>query len=162
MAQIKGRHPQLLQAVMDINADQRRAIVRKLERALGSVRGQTIGLLGLAFKPNTDDMREAPSTHIARMLFAAGARVRGYDPVAMEVAARHMPELELAPDPYTLAEGCDAVVIVTEWNEFKHLDLTRLGKSMNRPVIVDGRSIYDPAAMKALGFHYQAIGRGQA
>ena len=161
MAQIKGRHPQLLQAVMDINADQRRAVVRKLEAALGSLRGMTIGLLGLAFKPNTDDMREAPSTHIARMLLAAGARVRGYDPVAMEVAVRLMPELEMAGDPYALAEGCDALVIVTEWNEFKHLDLAQVRESMNQPVMVDGRSIYDPVAMKALGFRYQAIGRGQ-
>ena len=160
MAQIKGRHPQLLQAVMDINADQRRAVVRKLEMALGSLRGMTIGLLGLAFKPNTDDMREAPSTHIARMLLAAGARIRGYDPVAMGVASRLMPEISMAADPYALAEGCDAIVIVTEWNEFKHLDLARLRESMNQPVIVDGRSIYDPQAMKALGFRYQAIGRG--
>jgi UDPglucose 6-dehydrogenase len=160
MAQIKGRHPQLLQAVMDINADQRRAVVRKLEIALGSLRGTTIGLLGLAFKPNTDDMREAPSTHIARMLLAAGARVRGYDPVAMEVAKRVMPELETAGDPYELAQGCDAIVIVTEWNEFKHLDLARVRDSMSQPVVVDGRSIYDPPTMKALGFQYQAIGRG--
>jgi UDPglucose 6-dehydrogenase len=160
MGQIKGRHPQLLQAVMDINADQRRAVVRKLEAALGSLRGQTIGLLGLAFKPNTDDMREAPSTHIARMLLAAGARVRGYDPVAMRVAARQMPELQLATDPYDLAEGCDALVIVTEWNEFKHLDLNRVRDLMARPVIVDGRSIYDPPTMKEIGFQYQAIGRG--
>jgi UDPglucose 6-dehydrogenase len=160
MAQIKGRHPQLLQAVMDINADQRRAVVRKLETALGSLRGRTIGLLGLAFKPNTDDMREAPSTHIARMLLAAGARVRGYDPVAMDVARRLMPEMQMTDDPYALAEGCDAVVIVTEWNEFKHLDLARVRESMSQPVIVDGRSIYDPPAMRDLGFHYQAIGRG--
>ena len=160
MGQIKGRHPQLLHAVMEINADQRRAVVRKVEEALGSLRGQTIGLLGLAFKPNTDDMREAPSTHIARMLLAAGARVRGYDPVAMQVASRQMPELDLADDAYALAEGCDALVIVTEWNEFKNLDLVRIRNLMSRPVIIDGRSIYDPPAMKELGFHYRAIGRG--
>ena len=94
MAEIKGRHPQLLRAVMEINADQRRQVVRKLEQALGSLRDKTIGLLGLAFKPNTDDMREAPSAHVARMLLTAGARVRGYDPVAMGGAAREVPEIE--------------------------------------------------------------------
>ncbi len=160
MGQIKGRHPQLLHAVMEINADQRRAVVRKLESALGSLRGQTIGLLGLAFKPNTDDMREAPSIHIARMLQAAGAHVRGYDPVAMQVAARVVPELELANDAYSLAEGCDALVVVTEWNEFKNLDLARIRDLMSRPVIIDGRSIYDPPAMEEMGFYYRAIGRG--
>jgi len=160
MAEIKGRHPQLLRAVMEINADQRRAVVRKLEQALSDLRGKTIGLLGLAFKPNTDDMREAPSAHIARMLRTLGAHVRGYDPVAMKVAARVVPEVELAEDPYTLAEGCDALVVVTEWNEFKHLDLARIRELMNQPVLIDGRNIYDPAMMKELGFYYRGIGRG--
>ena len=160
MAEIKGRHPQLLRAVMEINADQRRAMVRKLEQALGSLRGKTIGLLGLAFKPNTDDMREAPSAHVARMLQTAGAHVRGYDPVAMKVAARAVPEVELAEDAYALAEGCDAIVVVTEWNEFKNLDLARIRELMNRPVIIDGRNIYDPATMKELGFYYRGVGRG--
>ncbi len=160
MAEIKGRHPQLLRAVMEINTDQRRAVVRKLEQALGSLRGKTVGLLGLAFKPNTDDMREAPSTHIARMLQTAGAHVRAYDPVAMKVAARTVPGVELAEDAYALAEGCDALIIVTEWNEFKHLDLARIRKLMNRPVLIDGRNIYNPAMMKELGFYYRGMGQG--
>ncbi len=160
MAEIKGQHPQLLHAVIEINTDQRRAVVRKLEQALGSLRGKTVGLLGLAFKPNTDDMREAPSAHIARMLQTAGARVRAYDPVAMKVAARVVPGVELAEDAYTLAEGCDALVVVTEWNEFKNLDLARVRESMNQPVLIDGRNIYDPAMMKELGFYYRGIGRG--
>ena len=160
MAEIKGRHPQLLRAVMEINADQRRQVVRKLEQALGSLRDKTIGLLGLAFKPNTDDMREAPSGHIARMLQTAGAHVRAYDPVAMEVATRAVPEVELVNDPYALAEGCDALIVVTEWNEFKNLNLTRIRDLMNKPVIIDGRNIYDPERMKELGFYYRGVGRG--
>jgi len=160
MAEIKGRHPQLLRAVMEINNYQRRAVVRKLEQALGSLRGKTVGLLGLAFKPNTDDMREAPSIYVAHMLRTAGAYVRAYDPVAMSVAARVVPEVELAQDPYTLAEGCDALVVLTEWNEFKNLDLVRIRNLMNQPVLIDGRNIYDPAMMSELGFHYRGVGRG--
>ncbi len=160
MAEIKGRHPQLLRAVMEINSYQRRAVVRKLEEALGTLRGKTIGLLGLAFKPNTDDIREAPSIHIASMLLAAGAKVRAYDPVAMKNVRRAVPEIELASDAYSLAAGCDAIVIVTEWNEFKQLDLERVRDLMNRPVVIDGRNIYDPAMMKELGFYYRGMGRG--
>ena len=160
MAEIKGRHPQLLRAVMEINSYQRRAVVHKLEQALGNLRGKTIGLLGLAFKPNTDDMREAPSAHIARMLQTAGARVRAYDPVAMKVAAREVPGVELAENAYAMAEGCDALVVVTEWNEFKQLDLARIRELMDRPVLIDGRNIYDPATMEELGFYYRGVGRG--
>jgi len=160
MAEIKGRHPQLLRAVMEINYYQRRAVVRKLEEALDGLRGKTVGLLGLAFKPNTDDMREAPSIHLAHMLQTAGARVRAYDPVAMNVAARMAPEVELAEDPYRLAEGCDALVVVTEWNEFKNLDLARIRDAMNRPVLIDGRNVYDTATMNELGFYYRGVGRG--
>ncbi|MBE9471626.1 MAG: UDP-glucose/GDP-mannose dehydrogenase family protein [Chloroflexi bacterium] len=160
MAEVKGRHPQLLRAVMEINSYQRRAVVHKLEQALGNLRGKTIGLLGLAFKPNTDDMREAPSAHIARMLQTAGARVRAYDPVAMKVAAREVPDVELAENAYALAEGCDALVVVTEWNEFKQLDLARIRELMDRPVLIDGRNIYDPATMEELGFYYRGVGRG--
>jgi UDPglucose 6-dehydrogenase len=160
MAEIKGRHPQLLRAVMDINDDQRRQVVRKLEQALDDLRGKTIGLLGLAFKPNTDDMREAPAAYIARMLKSAGAEVRGYDPVAMEVATRMLPELELADSAYDLAEDCDALVVVTDWNEFKNLDLARIRDLMTGDVIIDGRNIYEPEQMGALGFYYRGIGRG--
>jgi UDPglucose 6-dehydrogenase len=160
MAEVKGRHPQLLRAVMEINAYQRRAVVRKLEEMLGDVRGKTIGLLGLAFKPNTDDMRDAPSITIAHALQVAGARVRGYDPVALKVAALVMPEVELAEDAYALAGGCDALVVVTEWNEFKNLDLARIRDLMNRPVLIDGRNVYEPALMQELGFHYRGVGRG--
>jgi UDPglucose 6-dehydrogenase len=160
MAEIKGRHPQLLRAVMDINDDQRRQVVRKLDQALGGLRDKTIGLLGLAFKPNTDDMREAPAVYIGRMLTSAGARVRGFDPVAGAVAERVLPKVEMAKNAYDLAEGCDALVVVTEWNEFKNLDLARVRELMTGNVLIDGRNIYDPEHMKELGFYYRGIGRG--
>ena len=160
MAATHGRHPQLLQAVMEINVDQRRQVMWKLRELLGELKGKTIGLLGLAFKPNTDDMREAPSVTIVRYLMSEGAHVRGYDPVAMDNARQAVPELELATDPYSLAEGCDALVVVTEWNEFKHLDLIRVREAMRQPVLVDGRNIYDPAAVREKGFTYRGIGRG--
>jgi len=160
MAEIKGRHPQLLQAVMDINDDQRRQVVRKLDEALGGLRDKTVGLLGLAFKPNTDDMREAPAAYIARMLESGGASVRGYDPVAVEVAGRMLPKLELKDNAYDLAEGCDALVVVTEWNEFKNRDLSMIRSLMAGNVVIDGRNIYEPDQMAALGFYYRGIGRG--
>ncbi len=160
MAEEKGRHPQLLHAVMEINNDRRPMVRRNLEEMLGDLQGRTIGLLGLAFKPNTDDMREAPSIDIAESLLAAGAIVRAYDPVAMDNARALLPKVEMMPDPYTLAEGCDALVVVTEWNEFKQLDLEAIKQRMAQPVIYDGRNIYDPALMAKYGFHYRGVGRG--
>jgi UDPglucose 6-dehydrogenase len=160
MASVQGKHPQLLQAVMDINADQRRTVPARLRQILGDLEAATVGLLGLAFKPNTDDMRDAPATDIAQALQLAGARVKAYDPVAMSVATRWLPSLELADDPYALAEGCDALVVVTDWNEFKQLNMRRIKEAMARPVILDGRNIYEPVAMQALGFTYVGVGRG--
>jgi len=161
MAHEKGRHPQLLRAVMDINADQRRDVIAKLKGVLGDLHDKTIALLGLAFKPNTDDMREAPSVDIANMLLSKGARVKGYDPVAMKVAARVLsPAVQLAQTPYECASGADAVIIVTEWNEFKQLDLAQLKQVMRQPVIIDARNIYEPAQVKAMGFAYHGFGRG--
>lgn len=152
-------HPELLHAVMDINRDQRRVAVEKLRQCLGTLRDQTVGLLGLAFKPETDDMREAPSIDIVAELLKAGATVRAYDPAAAERARVLMPEVELKRNAYAVAKGADAVVLVTEWNEFKQLDLARLKRSMRRPVLVDGRNLYDPQAMRDLGFVYRGIGR---
>jgi UDPglucose 6-dehydrogenase len=159
MALLHGAHPSLLRAVMEINRDQRRQVVQKLREMLGTLRDRRIGLLGLAFKPNTDDMRDAP-IEIAHMLLREGAQVAGYDPVAHPVAQRVMPELPLAPNPYELAVGCDALVLVTEWNEFKHLDLNRLRDLMQTPVFVDGRNVYEPETMREAGFLYRGIGRG--
>src|SRR5438067_3247003 len=119
-------HPELLHAVMDINRDQRMLVIDKLRDCLDGLSEKVIGLLGLAFKPNTDDLREAPSLDIARVLIAAGAHVRAYDPAAMERTQAILPELEYAKDAYELAAGADALVVVTEWNEFKHLDMARV------------------------------------
>ena len=161
MAKEKGLNPRILNQVMDVNYDRRRAVVDHLEKLLdGSLVGKTIGLLGLAFKPNTDDMRDAPSVDISNSLIAAGARVRGYDPVARHTAAPLMPAVEIYEDVYKMAQGCDALVVVTEWNEFKQLDLEKLKGMLECPVIYDGRNIYDPASMKEMGFAYRAIGRG--
>lgn len=160
MANVQGKHPQLLQAVMDINHDQRRLVVQKVRDLVGDLDGKVIGLLGLAFKPNTDDMRDAPSVEIAQQLQAGGALIKGYDPVAMTVAGRHMPGVKLCEDAYEVAEGADAIVVVTEWNEFKQLDLPRLRQSMRQAIMVDGRNIYNPAQMQRLGFQYRGMGRG--
>ena len=152
-------HPELLHAVRDINRDQRMLVIDLLREKLESLPDSVVGLLGLAFKPNTDDMRDAPSVDIARVLVAAGATVRAYDPAAHERARLLLPEVELMKDAYEVARGADALVLVTEWNEFRQLDMERVRQLMRRPVIVDGRNIYDPAAMKALGFTYRGIGR---
>ncbi|MBI5293907.1 MAG: UDP-glucose/GDP-mannose dehydrogenase family protein [Chloroflexi bacterium] len=161
MAKEKGLEPLILNAVMDVNYDRRTAAVRRTEEmAGGSLKGKTVGLLGLAFKPNTDDMRDAPSIDIATELIEAGAKVRGYDPVSMDVARPILPAVELFNDAYSLADGCDALIVVTEWNEFKQLDLEKLKGLLKSPVIFDGRNIYDPNHMRAMGFTYRAIGRG--
>ena len=152
-------HPELLNAVMDINRDQRMLVIDKLRDCLEELDEKVVGLLGLAFKPNTDDLREAPSLDIARVLLAAGAHVRAYDPAAMEGARVKLPAVEYTKDAYAVAAGADALVVVTEWNEFRHLDMARVKASMRRPVIVDGRNIYDPAVMRGHGFTYRGIGR---
>src|SRR5690348_1031399 len=159
VAQRFNYHPELLHAVMDINRDQRLVVIDILREALEELPGKTIGLLGLAFKPNTDDMREAPSVDIAKVLLSAGAEVRAYDPAAIERSKQILPGVVYANDAYEVATGADAIVLVTEWNEFRQLDMARVRQLMRRPVIVDGRNIYDPAAMKSLGFTYRGIGR---
>lgn len=160
MAEEKGVPPSILNTVMATNYERRRMAVRRVESMLGGLNGKVIGLLGLAFKPNTDDMREAPSIDIARGLIAGGARVRAYDPVAMENARALLPAVDMFDDPYAMAKGCDALVVVTEWNEFKQLDLKKIKKQMHTPVLFDGRNVYDPAEMRKLGFVYQGVGRG--
>lgn len=160
MAAEKGRHPQLLHAVMEINDDRRPMMVNRLREMLVDLDGKTIGLLGLSFKPNTDDMRDAPAITVAEALQAEGATVSAYDPVAMEVAQPLLPEVKMCADPYTLAEGCDALMVITEWNEFKQLDLERVSKIMRQPVIFDGRNVYSTEEMAKYGFTYRGVGRG--
>lgn len=161
MAKERGRHPQLLQAVMDINADQRNHVVTKVRELVGgSVRGKQIGILGLAFKPNTDDMRDAPATDIIKALEGEGASIVAYDPVAMDVAKQIMPNLKTVDNPYDVAAGCDAVILMTEWNEFKQLDFYKLKASMKSPALIDARNVYEPDKMVLAGFNYRGVGRG--
>ena len=159
MAEEQGLDPRILHSVMEVNYDRRKEVVKHVEALLSGLKGKTIGLLGLAFKPNTDDMREAASIDIVAGFIQAGAMVRAFDPVAMEVARGLLPAVEMYADPYEMAKGCDALVVVTEWNEFKQLDLERVKGLLKQPVIFDGRNIYDPARMKALGFTYRGLGR---
>jgi UDPglucose 6-dehydrogenase len=160
MAEDKGRHPQLLRAVMEINDDRRPMAVNRIKEMLAGLQGKTIGLLGLSFKPNTDDMRDAPSINIAQSLLEAGAIVRAYDPAAMDAARPLLPNVEMFKDVYSMATGCDALMVITEWNEFIQLDLEHIRTVLNQAVIFDGRNIYDPETMRKLGFHYRGLGRG--
>ena len=160
MAEEKHLQPKILNTVMDVNYDRRKMAVKDVADMIGGLKGRTVGLLGLAFKANTDDMRDAPSIDIAQELTAAGVSVRAYDPVAMENAKSILPAVEMFKDPYEMAKGCDALMVVTEWNEFKQLDLERVKLLLKSPIIYDGRNIYDPAMMKSTGFSYRGVGRG--
>ena len=159
IAEEVGYDFELLKAVERINEYQCRQVVKKAKSLLWNLGGKTIGLLGLSFKPNTDDIREAPSINIIRQLQQEGVKVKAYDPQAMENIKIIFPDVEMCQDPYQVAEGSDALVIVTEWDEFKNLDLARIKGLLNQPVIIDGRNIYNPAEMEKLGFMYQGVGR---
>ncbi|MFQ3663503.1 MAG: UDP binding domain-containing protein, partial [Chloroflexaceae bacterium] len=159
MAASAGCHPQLLQAVMDINQSARDRFIDKLRDILGSFEGMLIGVLGLSFKPNTDDMREAPSVDIINALQREGARVKAYDPVAMEVAGEILPRVTYCATALDVAKEADALLIITEWNEFKQLPFEKIKQYMRRPIILDGRNIYEPAEMAAKGFIYRGVGR---
>ncbi|MBI1794334.1 MAG: UDP-glucose/GDP-mannose dehydrogenase family protein [Chloroflexi bacterium] len=159
MAEQNDLDPRILHSVMGVNYDRRPGAVKLVGEMVGGLKGKTVGLLGLAFKPNTDDMREAPSIDIVEELKKAGAKVRAYDPVAMDVARGIIKGIEYCEDSYKMAKGCDALMVVTEWNEFKQLDLDQIKSLLNKPVIFDGRNIYDPAVMKEMGFTYRGIGR---
>ena len=162
MAASAGCHPQLLQAVMDINSDARKRFVKKVETVLGTLEERLIGVLGLSFKPNTDDMREAPSVDIINALLKKGARVKAYDPVAMPRAEEILPTVTFTATAYDVAKDADALLLVTEWNEFKQLDWHRIKRYMRQPVVIDGRNLYDPREMRNLGFIYWGVGRGEA
>src|SRR5438132_8133712 len=159
MAETLGYHPELLDAVMEINVDQRTLFVEKLREVLGGLRDQVIAILGLAYKPNTDDVREAPAIDVIQSLQQKGARVRAYDPKAMPVLKRLLNGIEYCHDAYAAAEGADALLLVTEWDEFRTLDMERVKRLMRRPVVVDGRNLYDPKTMRELGFVYRGVGR---
>jgi UDPglucose 6-dehydrogenase len=158
MAGEGGCPSSLLDATLAINRDARRRFVGKIERALGTLEGATIAVWGLAFKPDTDDLREAPALEIIGMLQDQGARVRAYDPVAMEAALPLLPGVAFCADPYEAARDADAVALITDWAEFTGLDLARVARAMRRPILMDGRNVYDPGAMAALGFAYHGMG----
>jgi UDPglucose 6-dehydrogenase len=151
----------IVETVIGINDARKRAMADKVVAACGgSLQGKTVAVLGLTFKPNTDDMREAPSLVIVPALEALGARVRAHDPHGMVEARKLMPALETAPDPYSCLDGADAVVILTEWDQFRALDLDRVKRRLRSPVVIDLRNIYQPADMAERGFTYVSVGRG--
>jgi UDPglucose 6-dehydrogenase len=153
----------IVEAVLTVNDNRKRAMARKVQAALGgNLRGKTIGVLGLTFKPNTDDMREAPSIPLITALQDMGATVQAYDPVGMEQAKHELPDITYCDDAYACATGADALVIVTEWEQFRALDLTQLKGKMKQPVIVDLRNVYRPEEMEKAGFAYESVGRGKA
>ena len=150
----------IVEAVVQVNDSRKRAMGRKVIQALGGdARGKVVGILGLTFKPNTDDMRDAPSLAIVQSLLDAGATVRAYDPEGMAMAKALMPEITYCNDAYEAAAGADVVAIVTEWDAFRALDLKRLAAAMAKPVLVDLRNVYSPADMRRAGFVYTSIGR---
>jgi UDPglucose 6-dehydrogenase len=154
-----GYHFQLLNAVIEVNELQKRRVMAKLEKHLGSLVGKTVTLLGLAFKPNTDDMREATSLVLSARLQAAGAKVRAYDPVAEGEARKLMPGLTFADDAVSAVEGADAAVLVTEWDEFRTMDLAAVARAMTGDLVIDGRNALDPETVRAAGLTYEGIGR---
>jgi UDPglucose 6-dehydrogenase len=154
-----GRDSLIVDAVIEVNRRQRRAMLPKIEKLVGGLEGKTIAVLGLAFKPETNDMREAPSLEIIEGLLKSGAMVRAYDPVAMLEAAEVLPEVNYADDEYAAVTNADALVFVTEWNQFRALDMRRIRDLMRSPRIADLRNIYEPEDMRELGFEYVGVGR---
>nr|WP_269432447.1 UDP-glucose/GDP-mannose dehydrogenase family protein [Paenibacillus sp. VKM B-2647] len=150
----------ILRAVIEVNVQQRRRFAGKVKQALGgSVRGATLAVMGLAFKPNTDDLRDAPALDIIAMLQEEGARIRAYDPAAVSRAQSLLPGAELTDDPYAAVAGADAMIVTTEWDHIRRLDLTKVKTLLKAPLVVDGRNVFDPGLMRDLGFTYVSVGR---
>ncbi|MEE9456730.1 MAG: UDP-glucose/GDP-mannose dehydrogenase family protein [bacterium] len=149
----------VIKAVIDVNDAQRDLFVEKIAARLGKLKGKKVAVWGLSFKPNTDDIRDSPALDIIRKLLDGGAAVTAYDPVAMGAAKEALSGVDYADDPYAAAEGADALAVVTDWNEFKEPDFKGLARAMRRPLIFDGRNIYDPAKVEAAGLEYVGVGR---
>ncbi|MDQ3906825.1 MAG: nucleotide sugar dehydrogenase, partial [Acidobacteriota bacterium] len=154
-----GSDSLIVDAVVEVNERQRLRMIEKLCALLPDAKGRVVAVLGLAFKPETDDMREAPSIDIINELASRGARVRAYDPVAVEAARRLLPDIEYAEDEYAAVEGADLLVFMTEWNQFRALDMARVRSLMREPRVADLRNIYEPQDMRRLGFEYVGVGR---
>ncbi|HWQ70381.1 MAG TPA: nucleotide sugar dehydrogenase, partial [Patescibacteria group bacterium] len=165
IAREHGYRARLVETVAEVNEQQRLRMVQKIINALGvssdpgSLEGITIGVLGLAFKPNTDDVRQAPSLVIIGELERLGARVQAFDPAAMEQARRILPGVDYRADAYSTAEGADVLVLATEWNQFRNLDLEKIKGLMRRPIFVDLRNVYEPERVRMSGFTYHGVGR---
>jgi UDPglucose 6-dehydrogenase len=159
LAQEKGYTFKILNSVIEVNEEQKLRMADKIEEKAGGLEGKTIGVLGLAFKPNTNDIRESSAIVIIQTLLRKGAKVKAYDPAAMEEARVLLPEIDFGKDAYDVAEGCDALVLATEWNQFRRLDLQRIRGLLKSPIFIDLRNVYDPDQMKQLGFNYCGIGR---
>jgi len=149
----------IVDAVIEVNQRQRREMLTKIKKLVGNLDGANVAVLGLAFKPETDDMREAPSVEIIRRMLESGAKIRAYDPVAMAEAAKILPDIEYAEDEYAAVKGAEVLVFVTEWNQFRALDMARIRDLMKVPRIADLRNIYSPEDMRELGFEYVGVGR---
>lgn len=154
-----GVETRIVDAVIEANQRQRDAMIPKIERLVGDLKGKKIGVLGLSFKPETDDMRESPAIEIVHTLIERGATVRAFDPVAMEEAKHFLKGLEYATDEYDAINGADALVIITEWNQFRALDMEKVKQLLKSPKIADLRNIYEPSDMRELGFDYVGVGR---
>ncbi|MCT7953036.1 UDP-glucose/GDP-mannose dehydrogenase family protein [Ancylothrix sp. C2] len=155
-----GYDAHLLKAAVEVNQRQRQIVIEKLQHELKILKGKTVGLLGLTFKPDTDDMRDAPALNIIEQLNRLGAKVKAYDPVVSQTGLRHgLSGVFVETDAERLADGCDALVVITEWQQFRHLDYPKMAKLMNNAVMIDGRNFLDPKQMQAAGFRYTGIGR---
>jgi UDPglucose 6-dehydrogenase len=159
LAHEKGYKFKILDSVIEVNEEQKQRMVDKIREKVGDLRGKTIGILGLSFKPNTNDIRESSSIAIIRGLLSMGAKVKAYDPAAMEDSKAVLPELEYGKDAYDVSSGADALVLVTEWNQFRRLDLPRIKSLLKSPIFIDLRNVYEPDQMKKLGFQYCGVGR---
>jgi UDPglucose 6-dehydrogenase len=159
IAQDNDVNLRIVEAVLSVNDNRKRAMARKVGNLAGNLRGKTVAVLGLTFKPETDDMREAPSIPIVTGLLDMGAKVRAHDPVGIEQARKELPDIEYCDDPYECVTGADAMVVVTEWVQYRTLDLERLKNLLRQPVVVDLRNIYRPEDMAAHGFSYESVGR---
>jgi UDPglucose 6-dehydrogenase len=159
MAHERGYYFKILDAVITVNEEQKKRMIHKIVEKVGDLRGKTIGILGLSFKPNTNDIRESSSIVIIQGLLEKGANVKAFDPAAMEETRAIFPGIEYGKDAYDVAKGAEALVLSTEWNQFRRLDLQRIKGLLKNPVFIDLRNVYDPEHMRQLGFHYCGVGR---
>ncbi len=159
VAKANGVKLKVVEAAVEANEDQVARAVAKIEDAAGSLKGLSIAMLGLAFKGDTDDVRESPAIKIAKRLIERGASVRAHDPAAAKNALKEVPRIQAFPDPYQAAEGASALVVATEWNEFKSLDWDKVKQALKKPVVIDLRNLYDPAQLRDAGFNYACLGR---